>query len=68
MLEKLQELKRKKVEVHLANGEKMRCIPQQYLQEEYDSYLVCACERYGGFLEGMLVEFREEEIKEVIPL
>lgn len=68
MLEKLFEFEDQKVEVRLTNGKKMRCIPQQYLEEDYESYLVDVYESYGGYTKGMLVELTEKEIEEVIPL
>lgn len=66
MLEKLDSLRDQKVEIHLKNGVKMRCIPQQYLEEDYDSYLVDTYESYGGYPARMLVELVENEIVKVI--
>lgn len=65
MLVKLAENIDKKVEVHLKNGEKLRCKPQQYLEEDYESFLVETYENYGSYSAGMLVELEEDQISAV---
>lgn len=57
----------KKVEIHLKNGEKLRCIPQQYMEDEYESFLVETYESYGSYLAGNLVEIFENEIVCITP-
>ncbi|MCU9614091.1 hypothetical protein OEV98_11020 [Caldibacillus lycopersici] len=67
MLEKLNSLKGKKVEILLKEGRPIRCIPKQYLEEEYESYLVELFEESAGFQKGTLMELEEEQIKEIRP-
>lgn len=64
-LEQLYQNRRKKVEIHLTNGKKLRCIPIQYLEEDYESFLVDTYESFGGYPEKTLVELKEKEIKAI---
>lgn len=64
-LDKLNRLKGKKVEIHLVDGEKMRCLPNSYLVDEEVTYLVETYESYGDYPINTLVELEEEEIKSI---
>ncbi len=66
MLEKLFKLTDKNAKVVLNSGESFICVPLQYLEEEYESFLVRVSETSGMYSQGSLVELEESQIKSVV--
>ena len=67
-LEKLNELVDKRSSIELNTGQNIICIPSQYLQEDYESFLIKVLESTGEYSAGDLVELEEYQIKSVIAM
>jgi len=65
MLEKVDKQRKKKARITYNDGEVIICRPLQYLEEDYDSYLVEVLEQSPNFPAGQLLEVAEKEIKTV---
>ncbi|MDA8441222.1 MAG: hypothetical protein M0Z55_02495 [Peptococcaceae bacterium] len=65
ILTKLSKFTDKKVRIDLLGGGYYVAIPQQWLEEDYDSFLVAIVETTEWAREGNLVELTENEIKDV---
>ena len=64
-LTKLSKFTDKKVRIDLPTGGYFIAVPQQWLEEDYDSFLVAIVETTEWGREGNLVELTEDEIKDV---
>ncbi len=68
LINKLNSLKYKKVKMTYSDGEEVICKPLQYLEEDYESYLVEVLEQSTNFPPGQLLEVEGDEIKSIIEI
>ena len=65
MLEKINKFREKKIKIIFSSGEEVICRPLQYLEEDYDSYLVEVVDGLSYFPNDELLEVEESEIKSI---
>ncbi len=68
MLEKLEKYRDKAVRIIFTNGSTLLCEPLQFLEEEYESYMVRSIEATDFYPKGTLMEIYEEDVKDVQPV
>lgn len=64
-LNKLSQYRDHKVRIDLSGGGYFIAVPEQWLEEEYESYLIAIVETTEWGREGNLVELTEDEIEDV---
>ena len=65
MLELLDQQQDNPVKLTLSDGEVVLCKPIQYLEEDYESYLVQVLESSKSYIKGEYLEVEEQDIKAI---